>query len=155
MKSLLSIKIDSVAIDDSKFDMWVENKLDMALGPCPAKNPHISAGIQPPMQDYLQMSRLLESMVGQRMMQFSQAMAMQATKGGMGVMGQGTTTPLESKGITMVSFFSVLFFSILYTTIFFILLSYFMLYAMFSTIQYHNCFCSNNIIAHANCFIIP
>ncbi len=31
-KSLLSIEVDSVAIDDDKFDTWMESKLDMALG---------------------------------------------------------------------------------------------------------------------------
>ncbi len=33
-KSLLSIEVNSVAIDDKEFDMWVENKLDMALTSC-------------------------------------------------------------------------------------------------------------------------
>ncbi len=31
-KSLLSIEVDSVTIDDDNFDTWVESKLDMALG---------------------------------------------------------------------------------------------------------------------------
>ncbi len=31
-KSLLSIKVDSVAIDNDEFDTWMESKLDMALG---------------------------------------------------------------------------------------------------------------------------
>jgi hypothetical protein len=93
-KSLLSIKVNSVAIDDEEFDMWVENKLDMALGPRPTKTPHVAAGSQPPIQDYLQMSRLLASTVGQGMMQFSQAVATQATTGGTAASGQGATTPL-------------------------------------------------------------
>ncbi len=93
-KSLLSIKVDSVAIDNKEFDMWVENKLDMALGPRPTKTPHVAAGSQPPIQDYLQMLRLLASTVGQGMMQFSQAMATQATTVGMAALGQGATTPL-------------------------------------------------------------
>jgi hypothetical protein len=98
-KSLLSIKVDSVAIDDKEFNMWVENKLDMALGPCPVKTPHVAAGSQPPIQDYLQISRLLASTVGQGMMQFRQAVATQATTGGTAALSQGATTPLEaSKG---------------------------------------------------------
>jgi hypothetical protein len=37
-KSLLSIKVDSVAIDDDEFDTWMESKLNMALGKRPAGN---------------------------------------------------------------------------------------------------------------------
>ncbi len=98
-KSLLSIEVDSVAIDDREFDMWVENKLDMVLGPRPSKTLPVAAGNQPQFQDYLQMSRLLASTVGQGMMQFSQAVATQATMGGAASPGQGAITPLEaSKG---------------------------------------------------------
>ncbi len=88
-----------MAIDDKEFDMWVENKLDMALGPRPMKTPNVAAGSQPPIQDYLHMLRLLASTVGQGIMQFSQAVATQATTGGTAALGQGATTPLEaSKG---------------------------------------------------------
>jgi hypothetical protein len=93
-KSLLSIEVDSVAIDDKEFDMWVENKLDIALGPRPSKTPHVAARSQSQIQDYLQMSWLLASTVGQGMMQFSQAVATQATTGGTAASGQGATTPL-------------------------------------------------------------
>ena len=31
-KSLLAIEVDSVGINDDKFDTWMESKLDMALG---------------------------------------------------------------------------------------------------------------------------
>jgi hypothetical protein len=34
-KSLLSIEVDSVAVDEDEFDTWVETKLDMALGKRP------------------------------------------------------------------------------------------------------------------------
>jgi hypothetical protein len=62
------------------FDVWVENKHDVALRARPMKSPQIAMANQPQMQDYLQMSRLLASMVGQWMMQFSQAVAMQANR---------------------------------------------------------------------------
>ncbi len=93
-KSLLSIEVDLVAIDDKEFDVWVGGKLDVALGPHPMKTPQVAMANQPPMQDYLQMLRLLASTVGQGMMQFSQAVAMQATTGGTATLGQAT--PLES-----------------------------------------------------------
>jgi hypothetical protein len=99
-KSLLSIKVDSVVIDDDKFSTWVESKLDMALGKRPAKNwpPQIGTAPQPPVHHHLHMARLLASTVGQGMMQFTQAVATQSGAGGAGLLGQGTT-PLEmSKG---------------------------------------------------------
>ncbi len=83
-----------MAIDDEEFNMWVGGKLDVALGPHPTKTPQVAMANQPPMQDYLQMSRLLASTVGQGMMQFSQAVATQATTGGTASLGQAT--PLES-----------------------------------------------------------
>jgi hypothetical protein len=46
-KSLLSIEVDSVAVDDREFNMWAENKLDMALGPRPSKTLPVAAGNQP------------------------------------------------------------------------------------------------------------
>jgi hypothetical protein len=98
-KSLLSIKVDSVAVEDREFDVWVENKLDMALWPRPSKTLPVAAGNQPQFQDYLQMSRLLVSTVGQGMMQFSQAVATPAATGGAASPGQGAITPLKaSKG---------------------------------------------------------
>jgi hypothetical protein len=98
-KSLLSIKVDSVAVDDKEFNMWVANKLDMALGPRPSKTPPVRAGNQPQFQDYLQMLQLLASTVGQGMMQFSQAVATQAATRGAASTGQGAITPLKvSKG---------------------------------------------------------
>ena len=52
-RSLLSIKVDSVAIDDKEFDVWLENKLDIALESHQMKNPQVLvAGIQPQIQDY-------------------------------------------------------------------------------------------------------
>ncbi len=99
-KSLLSSKVDSVAIDDDEFDTWMESKLDMVLGKRPAGNwppPNVVAQ-QPPLHDHLHMARLLASTVGQGMMQFTQAVATQSIAGGAGTLGQGTT-PLEmSKG---------------------------------------------------------
>ncbi len=100
-KSLLSIEVESVVIDDDEFDTWVESKLDMALGKRPAKHwpPQITTAPQLPEHDHLQiMARLLASTVRQGMMQFTQAVATQSGAGGAGLLGQGTT-PLEmSKG---------------------------------------------------------
>ncbi len=72
-KSLLSIKVDSVAIDDDEFDTWMESKLNMALGKRPAGNwppPNVVAQ-QPPLHDHLHMACHLASTVGQGMMQFT------------------------------------------------------------------------------------
>ena len=100
-KSLLSIEVDPVAVDDDEFDTWVETKLDMALGKRPsATGPTQGVRFQQPqhMNDQLQMARLLASTVGQGMMQFTQAVAGQTTSGGAGTLAQGAT-PLEmSKG---------------------------------------------------------
>ena len=99
-KSLLSIEVDSVAIDDDEFDTWMESKLDMALGKRPARDwpPPSVVAQQAPLHDHLHMARLLASTMGQGMMQFTQAVATQSTAGGAGLLGQGTT-PLEmSKG---------------------------------------------------------
>ena len=98
-KRLLSIEVDSVAIDNDEFDTWMESKLNMALGKRPAGNwpPTNVIAQQPPLHDHLHMARLLASTVGQGMMQFTQAVATQTTAGGAGTLGQGT--PLEmSKG---------------------------------------------------------
>jgi hypothetical protein len=100
-KSLLSIEVDSVAIEDDKFDTWMESKLNMALGKRPAGNwpPTNAIAQQRPLHDHLHMAHLLASTVGQGqgMMQFTQAAATQMTAGGAGTLGQGT--PLEmSKG---------------------------------------------------------
>ncbi len=93
-KSLLSIELDSVAIDDKEFDSWVGAKLDLALNPRLTKNPQVATVTQPPLQDYLQMSRLLVSTVGQGMMQFSQAVATQASSRGTATLGPAN--PLET-----------------------------------------------------------
>jgi hypothetical protein len=99
-KSLLSIEVDSVVIDDDEFDTWVESKLDMALGKRPATNVPLQRAMAPqqPVHDHLHIARLLASTVGQGMMQFTQAVTTQASAGGTGTLGQGTN-PLEmSKG---------------------------------------------------------
>ncbi len=95
-KSLLSIEVKSVVIDDDEFDTWVESKLDMALGKQPAKHwpPQITTALHPPAHDHLQMARLLASTVGQGMM----AVATQSGGGGAGLLGQGTTPLDMSKG---------------------------------------------------------
>jgi hypothetical protein len=69
-KSLLSIEVHSVVIDDDEFNTWVESKLDMALGKRPAKNgpPQRAMALQLPVHDHLHMARLLASTVGQGMM---------------------------------------------------------------------------------------
>ena len=99
-KSLLSIEVDSVVIDDQEFDTWVESKLDMALGKRPEKDGPQQRAMAPQQQmhDHLHIARLLASTVGQGMMQFTQAVTTQASAGGTGTLGQGTN-PLEmSKG---------------------------------------------------------
>lgn len=102
-KSLLSIEVDSVAIDDDEFDTWMESKLDMALGKRPStSSPTQGLQANQPQQvnDQLHMARLLASTVGQGMLQFTQAVAGQTTAGGTGgSLAQQGTTPLEmSKG---------------------------------------------------------
>jgi hypothetical protein len=60
-KSLLSIEVDSVVIDDDKFDTWVESKLDMALGKQPAPGvpqQWAMAPQQQQMHDHLHIARL-------------------------------------------------------------------------------------------------
>jgi hypothetical protein len=90
-KSHLAIEVDSVVIDDEDFDKWVGDKLDQALGHRPA-----TAGTQTPptpqaptpVTDYLQLSHLLATTVGQGMMHFTQAVALQA-QAGSGLLGHG------------------------------------------------------------------
>jgi hypothetical protein len=98
-KSLLSIEVASVVIDDDEFDTWVGSKLDVALGPRPAQNTQQgTAQHQPQILDYLQMSRLLASTVGQGMMNFTQAVAAQTNTSGTPGSGQGTTLLEANKG---------------------------------------------------------
>ncbi len=89
-KSLLSIEVDSVAIDDDKFDTWMESKFDMAFGKRPAGNwqPTNVVTQQQTLHDHLHMARLQASTVGQGMMKFTQAVATQTTAGGAGTLGQ-------------------------------------------------------------------
>jgi hypothetical protein len=72
-KSLLAINVDLVVINDNEFDTWVGHDLDIALGPQQAS---MTAALVPDLNtlpDYMQMSRLLASAMGQGMMQFTQA----------------------------------------------------------------------------------
>jgi hypothetical protein len=95
----LAIEVDSVVIDDKDFDKWVGDKLDQALGHRPA-----TAGTQAPptpqaptpVTDYLQLSHLLATTVGQGMMHFTQAVAPQAHAGS-GLLGHGGA-PEAGKG---------------------------------------------------------
>jgi hypothetical protein len=81
-KSLLAIKVDSVAVDNEEFNTWVGQKLEAALGPRSLQiHPQATTIPQPPITDYLQLSRLLAATVGQGMMQFTHALAPQATPG--------------------------------------------------------------------------
>ncbi len=71
-KSLLAINVDLMVINDNEFDTWVGHDLDIALGPQQAS---MTAALVPDpntLPDYVQMSRLLASAVGQGMMQFTQ-----------------------------------------------------------------------------------
>ncbi len=93
-KSLLAFKVDLVAIDDEEFNTWVGQKLDVALGPRPLQIPPQAATTpQPPMTDYLQLSRLLGATVGQVIMQFTHALSPQAAPG---VASLGQTASLET-----------------------------------------------------------
>jgi hypothetical protein len=70
-KSLLALDINLVVIDDDEFNTWVGHKLDVMLGPRQAST---TAALVPgpnTLPDYMQMSRLLASAVGQGMMQFT------------------------------------------------------------------------------------
>ena len=83
-KSLMAIEVDSVVIDDEEFDKWVGDRLDQSLGHC-----HTATGNQAPpapqaptpITDYIQLSHLLATTVGQGMMHFTQAIAPYAQAG--------------------------------------------------------------------------
>jgi hypothetical protein len=78
-KSLLAFEVDSVVIDDEDFDKWVGDKLDQALGRRPTITntpmPTTTPQAQTQVPDYLHLSQLLASTVGQGMMHFTQAVA--------------------------------------------------------------------------------
>jgi hypothetical protein len=80
-KSLLAIKVDSVAIDIDKFNTWVGQKLDAALGLRPTQATQAATTPQPPMADYSQLSCLQAATVGLGMMQFTNALVPQAAPG--------------------------------------------------------------------------
>ncbi len=89
-KSLMAIEVDSVVIDDEEFDKWVGDKLDQALGHCPATTGNQAPPTPQaptPVTDYIQLSHLLATTVGQGMMHFTQAVAPQA-QAGSGLSGQ-------------------------------------------------------------------
>jgi hypothetical protein len=71
-KSLLAIDVNLVVINDDEFNTCVGHKLDIALGPCAAST--MAALVPDPntLPDYVKMSKLLASTVGQGMMQFTQ-----------------------------------------------------------------------------------
>jgi hypothetical protein len=83
-KSLMAIEVDSVVIDDEEFDKWVGDRLDQSLG-----HRHTATGNQAPpapqaptpVTDYIQLSHLLATTVGQGMMHFTQAIAPYAQAG--------------------------------------------------------------------------
>jgi hypothetical protein len=80
-KSLLAINVNSVVIGNDEFNAWVGHKLDIVLGPRQAST---TAAVVPgpnTLPDYVQMSWLLASPVGQGMMQFTQAVTPQAVVG--------------------------------------------------------------------------
>jgi hypothetical protein len=89
-KSLSAINVDLVVIDDDEFNTCVGHKLDVALGPRKAST--MAALVLGPntLPDYVQMSRLLASAVGQGMMHFTQAVTPQAAVGA-SLPGQITT----------------------------------------------------------------
>ncbi len=77
-KSLLAIHVDSVVINDDEFNTWVGHKLVIALGPQQASMMAALVPVPNTLPDYVQISRLLASAVGQGMMQFTQAVMPQA-----------------------------------------------------------------------------
>jgi hypothetical protein len=68
-KSLLAINLNLVVIKDNQFNTWVGHKLDIALGPGKASATAALAPALNALPDYMQLSRLLASAVGQGMMQ--------------------------------------------------------------------------------------
>ncbi len=83
-KSLMAIEVDSVVIDDDEFDKWVGDRLDQSLGhrPMATGNQALPAPQAPtPVTDYIQLSHLLTTTVGQGMMHFTQAVAPHAQAG--------------------------------------------------------------------------
>ncbi len=89
-KSLMAIEVDLVVIDDKEFNKWVGDKLDQALGHRSATTGNQAPPTPQaptPVTDYLQLSHLLTTTVGQGMMHFIQAVAPQA-QAGSGLSGQ-------------------------------------------------------------------
>ena len=84
-------EVDLVVIDDNEFNKWVDDKLDQALGqhPTVTSTPMPTAVLQAQTQvpNYLHLSQLLATTVGQGMMHFTQAVA----PAGGGHLGTGST----------------------------------------------------------------
>jgi hypothetical protein len=88
-KSKDFLETSPVTIDDDDFDLWVENCLDISLGPCPSGSPQATAGpAANGGMDYSILLRMLATTIGTRMMHLNQAVAPQG--GGQGLLGNKT-----------------------------------------------------------------
>ncbi len=72
-----------ITIDDDEFYQWVGTKLDITLGPRPTGASPITTVAKEGAQaiDYLAMSKMLATTIGDNMMQFSQALTPVLTGG--------------------------------------------------------------------------
>ena len=80
-KSHVFLDINSVTIDNKEFDLWVGQKLDSNLGPCPAIAGASQPGTPNQAADYVNFSRILATTVGSSMLQFTQAVLPSAATG--------------------------------------------------------------------------
>ncbi len=86
-KSHVFLDINSVTINNKEFYLWVGQKLDSNLGPCPAIASASQQGTPNQAADYVNFSRILATTVGSSMLQFTQAVLPSAAA--------GPATPLE------------------------------------------------------------
>jgi hypothetical protein len=78
-KSRVFLDTSPITIDDKEFNKWVTNCLDITFGPHPPGSNTITAGAAGTQQamDYLALAKILATIIGMNMMQFSNAIAPQ------------------------------------------------------------------------------
>jgi hypothetical protein len=92
-KSRVFLDTTPITIDDDDFDRWAGHHLDITLGLWPAGSHQVpTSAATTPAVDYLALSKMLATTIGTNMLQFSQAIALQASAGG----NSGTITVLAT-----------------------------------------------------------
>jgi hypothetical protein len=88
-KSKFFLERSPVTINDDVFDLWVQNCLDISLGPRPGGSPQATAGpAANGGMDYSALPRMLATKIGTTMMHLNQTVALQG--GGQGLLGNKT-----------------------------------------------------------------